>query len=903
MDKVSVIVTCYNHAPYIEQCLNSIFMQTYENIQLIVINDGSVDDSKEIITSVIPKSPYSETMFINQENQGACWSRNKGLSLVDGEFVLFVDSDNYLDPKHIEKSLNRLAEKQADIAYCSLKNALTGDIVNEVPEYSFEKLLTVNYIDTCSLIRRSVLKNHQFDVALNRQFMQDFDFFLSLVMDGAVPVKVPDLYINYRVLKDSVGNRGENHQQRQQWFEIYSYILNKYPAYTNTATMFVGSWYQELAKDYEELRKNNDKEIKKLELQVKKATEDYQVKARENEILNDKLNTTIQKYQVLDDLYLSIVHSSSWKYGRILTYPMRKLKTKFLKRKEIRNNGSVALTKSTYENWIETVESKDDIVTELSTKPLISILIPVYNVDEKWLTNAIESVQNQTYTNWEICIADDASTNKATIQCLQKLEKSSSKIKIIYRKENGHISEATNSALALASGEFIALMDNDDELAPNALYEIAKAINMNPELNLIYSDEDKIDEKGKRFDPHFKPNWSPDLLLNQNYISHLGVYRTSISKNIHGFRKGFEGAQDHDFVLRFVEKISEKTIYHIPKVLYHWRAIAGSTALQMTEKDYATDKGVEAIKEALFRRGRQATVTQGRYPGLYDISYKIIREALVSIVIPTKNGYDDVKKCIDSIIETTTYKNYEIILADNGSDDPKMFSLFDHYQEVLKSRFKYVLIDIPFNYSRINNLAVRHTSGEYVLFLNNDTSVITPTWIEEMLGFAQFPEIGCVGAKLWYFDDTIQHGGVVLGVGGVAGHSFLNARKNDPGYFSRLYTDYDYTAVTAACLMIRKEFFEAVGGFDEKFEIAFNDIDFCIRVYESGKRNVWAHKAELYHYESKSRGYEDTEEKQRRFNGEIQHMIQRHEDILFADPAYNPNFDLNASPFTTLKKV
>ncbi|MFD2729128.1 glycosyltransferase [Enterococcus camelliae] len=905
MDKVSVIVTCYNHEEYIKQCLESIYNQSYQNIQLIIINDGSTDNSAEVIESTLKKNPYKDTLFINQENFGACFSRNKGLDLATGQFILLVDSDNYLEPNHISLSLSTLGNSEADIAYCSLSSAMTGEIINEVPEFSIDRLLTVNYIDTCSLFRVSILKNHRFDMYLNRKFMQDYDFFLSLIMDGARAVKVKNLYINYRILPNSIGNRGESIKKRVSWFDTYIYVLSKYPEHKNTATLMVSQWYKDLASQFLHEKKLNVIQKQKIEFnkdELTKKTRLVDSLNNENDSLMQQLADLKEEYKNLDALYMSIVHSSSWKFGRMLTFPLRRGKDFILKHFKSSFKSNSDLKETNYKRWIAEVESKEtDSRKSFDLNPLISILIPVYNVEKKWLIKCIQSIENQSYTNWEICIGDDASTNQETIETLKILSEKSDRIKVIFREKNGHISEATNSALKLAQGEFIALIDNDDELASNALFEVVKIINDHPSATLIYSDEDKIDENGERFDPHFKPQWSPDLLLNQNYISHLGVYRTDISREIGGFRKGYEGAQDHDFVLRYVERVQRDTIYHIPKVLYHWRAIQGSTALEMSEKDYASERGLLAISDALKRRKREASVSLGKYPGLYDISYKIIDHPLVSIIIPTKNGYDDVKKCIDSIIEKSSYKNYEIILADNGSDDPKMNDLYDLYKKRLGERFSCVVIDIPFNYSKINNLAAQEASGKFLLFLNNDTSVITKTWIQEMLGFAQYPEYGCVGAKLWYFDDTIQHGGVVLGVGGVAGHAFLNATKEQPGYFSRLYTDYNYTAVTAACLMVRKNIFEQVNGFDETFEVAFNDVDLCIRIYELGKRNVWAHKAELYHFESKSRGYEDTPEKQERFKGEIERMKRRHREILENDPAYNPNFDLNSNPFSTLK--
>ncbi|HBA5602534.1 TPA: glycosyltransferase family 2 protein, partial [Enterococcus faecium] len=507
----------------------------------------------------------------------------------------------------------------------------------------------------------------------------------------------------------------------------------------------------------------------------------------------------------------------------------------------------------------------------------------------KWLEKCIDSVLDQTYDHWELCISDDASTDPAIRKCLESYQAKDDRIKVVFRKENGHISLATNSALEIAEGEFIALLDNDDELPPFALYEVAKVLNVHPELDVIYSDEDKIDADGNRFDPHFKADWSPDTLMGNNYISHLGVYRTSIVKELGGFRKGYEGSQDYDLVLRVTEQIPADHIYHIDRVLYHWRTIPGSTASNGEAKSYIYDSGVKALTDALSRRNIKGSVRPGRISGFYEIAYDVLQEDLVSVIIPTKNGYEDLKTCVDSIIEKTSYSNYEIIIADNGSTDPKMQELFAEYKHQLKDRFIVELIDIPFNYSRINNLAAEKANGKYFLFLNNDTEVIEPDWMTVMVSYAQFDRIGCVGAKLFYPDDTTQHAGVLLGIGGVAGHALNNYDRTHCGYFGRLVIDVNYLAVTAACMMVKAADFNAVNGFDETLEVAFNDVDLCLKVYELGRYNVYAHQAELYHFESKSRGYEDTPEKQRRFAGEIKKMQDKWPAYIAHDPFYNDN--------------
>lgn len=530
-------------------------------------------------------------------------------------------------------------------------------------------------------------------------------------------------------------------------------------------------------------------------------------------------------------------------------------------------------------------------IEQFGYKPLISLLVPVYNVDPQWLQRCVDSVRNQYYGNWELCLADDCSTDKRVKPLLEKLSAEDDRIKVVFREKNGHISRSTNSALAIATGEFIGLLDNDDELAPQALYEVVKLLNEQPETDLIYSDEDKINEKGVRSDPHFKPDYSPDLLLSTNYISHFGVYRKSIVDAIGGFRVGYEGSQDYDLVLRFVEQSDPSRIRHIPKVLYYWRTLATSTASSGGAKSYASDAGLRALQDAVNRRGVSAEVVDTDANGIYSVHYAIEDPALVSVIIPTKNGYDNIERCVTSIIDNTTYSNYEIIIADNGSTNPHMFDLYQRYIDQLGSRFRVEEIDIPFNFSRINNIAAQHAKGKYLLFLNDDTEVIEPDWMTRMVSFAQLDRVGVVGAKLYYPTETIQHAGIVLGLGGVAGHILVGAARTHLGYFGRLIENVNYSAVTAACCMIKADDFHAIGGFDENLAVAYNDVDMCLRVRSKlGKDNVWAHEVELYHYESVTRGYDvKSREKLARLERESQKMRKKYGQLIDNDPYYNPN--------------
>lgn len=574
--------------------------------------------------------------------------------------------------------------------------------------------------------------------------------------------------------------------------------------------------------------------------------------------------------------------------------------------------GPIELTN--YEKWAvtfdrhtpESLQNLAALEDEFQLKPLISIVMPVYNTPEKWLMKVVESVRAQAYQKWELCIADDASPAPHVRPALEKLAASDLRIKVTYREKNGHISAASNSALALATGEYVALLDHDDELTPNALHEVVALVNAHPDTDLIYSDEDKIDEEGRRHEPYFKPDWLPDLFHAQNFVSHLTVYRASLVQEVGGFRLGYEGSQDWDLALRVIERITDqRRIRHIPKVLYHWRAIEGSTALMLSEKNYPLEAARRALTDAFARRDEK--IALHHVPGdHWRVQYPLPAEPpLVSLIIPTRNGLKFLQRCVDSILEKTTYPNYEVVVVDNGSDDPATLAYLQsldagtHPLLQPRHRARVLRYDAPFNFSAINNFAVAQAKGEVVGLLNNDLEVITPGWLDEMAAQALRPGVGCVGAMLYYPNDTIQHAGVIVGLGGVAGHAFRDFPRGTEGKFNRARLVQNYSAVTAACLLIRRSTYIAVGGLDEKnLTIAFNDIDFCLRVRAAGHRNLWTPFAELYHHESVSRGAEDTPEKHERFRSEVEYMMKRWPDEIRHDPAYNPNLTLELTDFT-----
>ncbi len=556
-----------------------------------------------------------------------------------------------------------------------------------------------------------------------------------------------------------------------------------------------------------------------------------------------------------------------------------------------------------YEEWLHRYAQIDEIglrraLRELRKQPLISILVPVYNPDLDLLDAAIASVRNQIYERWELCIADDASDDPAVRPRLEQAAANEPRIKLTFREENGHISACTNSALQLASGDWCALLDQDDLLTPDALARTALEIDAHPEAGLIYSDEDKIDATGKRSSPYFKPDWNPELFLVQNFINHLGLYRTDLMREVGGFREGFEGSQDYDLALRCLERLRPAQVRHIPRVLYHWRMAAGSVAALPDAKPYARDAARQAIAESLQRQGIEVSVEAcPENPEAHRVVYSLGKTPLsVSIIIPMRDRVELLQRCLESIRARTDYPDFEFVVVDNGSKEPATLSYLQTLERKSEAR---VLHDTePFNFSRLTNLGVNAARGYILLFLNNDIEATEYGWLREMVSHASRAVNGAVGARLWYPDGTLQHGGVILGLGGVAGHAFPHLKRGRGGYFSRAQLQQNVSAVTGACLAVRKELFERFGPFDEtNLPISFNDIDFCLRLRAAGYRNVWTPYANLIHAESASRGHQPTKTEQAQFVREATFMQQEWGFVLLHDPSYNPNLSLNLPGF------
>jgi GT2 family glycosyltransferase len=617
------------------------------------------------------------------------------------------------------------------------------------------------------------------------------------------------------------------------------------------------------------------------ELRASLEEKNRQIALQEREL--QSLRTALAARDATLDL---VTNSRGWRL--LNTY--RALRNRFLSHPLVgfvTRGRRLVLSTAEYHQWInlreEPARDFDRMRADMAAftyKPLISIVMPVFNTPLEFLEKAIRSVQGQLYDKWELCVCDDGSTAPHVRSCLEAWMQQDQRIKVTFASKNGGISAASNAALTLATGEYVGLLDHDDELTPDALYEVVRLLQEHPQADVVYSDEDKLELDGARSDPFFKPDWSPEYLLACMYTCHFGVYRKALVDVIGGFRLGFEGSQDYDLMLRMTERTQK--IFHIPRILYHWRKVSGSTAAFALAKSSSSDAGRRALEEHMQRRGIEAVVVNDA-PNRYRVRPRLLGNPKVSIIIPTKDKVPLLRRCLESIERKTDYGNYEVIVVDNGSVESATKAFLATVQH------RVIQAPGPFNFSRINNAAVQQASGEYLLFLNNDTEVISPEWLVAMLEFCQLPEIGIVGAKLLFPNDTVQHAGVVLGLGGVAGHCFLGAKSRDRGYFDLLFRTRNVSAVTAACMMIRRTVFDEVGRFDEELPVAFGDVDLCLQVRNAGYRIVYTPYAMLYHYESASRGYGVA-------SRDIAAMKQRWGDMQ-NDPFYNPNLSLKRSGY------
>lgn len=948
---VSVLVTLYNYAAYIEQCLDSVCASQAEALpggfEIVVINDGSTDHSAQLVQAYLDRHPEIPICLVNKHlNTGLADTRNLGLKLARAPYVFILDADNLIRSNCLSVLYQAIQGSDYAAVYSTIRRFLEtsgkDDGLTSCQPWDVRELVQYPYIDAMAMLDRQILLSvggYSTELIQYGWFgWEDYDLWLKLAQAGYTCHFISEVLSDYRVHSASMigATNLYTHIFAEYFKKKFKPLVEQYDppnllfGYPRQSHLSIEEQQarqierlkkqisqlhhqleqarrsdQEQSKQKQRLQSQRDRlqrdllhieaelRFRDLELQFA-TTERDQYKGRLQAIESSKFWQLRSQWILLKNQLMGSQESPFWIPDAPFPKPLRPEPPELTPEQIVKQPRPIP-TDHPYERWQQQHEPRPsdyrrmkELVEILPYKPLISILVPTYNTPEEFLRAAIDSVLEQIYPDWELCIADDASTQPHVRAVLEEYAAQDQRIKVLFRDANGHISRSSNSALELATGEFVALLDHDDMLRPEALYEVAWLLNRHPEADMIYSDEDKIDEFGHRQDPFFKPDWCPDSFLTCMYTCHLGVYRRSILTKIGGFRVGYEGSQDYDLVLRFTEATDR--IFHIPKVLYHWRLHQQSTASTSEAKPYAYIAAKRALTEALQRRGELATVEDvPDYLGFYHIRYQITKPSKVSIIIPTRDLGRILNQCLTSIFTKTTYPDYEVVLIDNGSVKKYTQEVIEQWRTKEPERFRCYPLDIPFNYSQINNYAASKATGEYLLFLNNDTEVITPEWLEAMVEQAQRPSIGAVGALLFYPDDVVQHAGVVIGIGPFAGHAFSHFAADSPGYFGQLLRSANYSAVTGACLMCRREVFEAVGGFDEALAVSLNDIDLCLKIRERGYYNLFTPHAKLYHHESKSRGYENSPEKQARYDRECELMRQRWKHLFEHDPCYSPH--------------
>lgn len=961
---VSIIIRSMDRGT-LSDALDSIALQTYPHIEAVVVN--AKGDTHRDLGAWCGRFPLR--MVGNQEHLGRSRAANIGLQEAQGDYLIFLDDDDWIEADHIDTLIQAIKKHpEVKVVYSGAK--CVDENKNPLPtkfSSSFDRiqLIAGNYIVIHAALFARELLNLGCRVDETLDLYEDWDFWIQLSMHTDF-LFVEKLSAVYRITQRSGfgvnADRRIVEQASLVLFKKWLPSLKEDELIKLMARIHLNLFKDEQIKEQRLRLNDQDQRLNTQEQQLKtfeqhihdqeqhiKNQEHHiqhqqqHIKNQEQRIENQQQQITEQNNRIAGQLNAieEIYSSNSWKITRPIRWLTVKIRSLLALKRRItgtlkyhgsfkglayrilqiakqegvdallkklwrysKNNANTYSHHDSYQEWIRLYDTLTETsrinmrsrIAEFDHKPLISIIVTTYNSKTEWLTECIESVRKQIYPHWELCIADDASTDPTIPSLLKRYEHEDQRIRVIYRSENGHISAASNSALDIARGSWIALLDHDDLLSEHALFWVVDALQDKPDAALIYSDEDKIDSRGNRLIPYFKCDWNKELFYSQNLISHLGVYRTDVVKKIGGFRAGFEGSQDYDLALRCTEHISATQILHIPRILYHWRMHDASTALTSQNKPYAMQAGEKALNDHFKRQHINARAELINFG--YRIHYAVPEpQPLVSLIIPTKNGLRLLRQCIDSILKKTTYHHYEILIIDNGSDDPATLE----YLHALSSESKIRVItdNRPFNFSALNNNAVKSAHGEFIGLLNNDVEVISPDWLAEMISIASQPQVGAVGARLWYPNDTLQHGGVILGIGGVASHLHKDMPRGEYGYFSRANLAQALSAVTAACLIVRKSIYEEVNGMNESdLQVAFNDVDFCLRIRETGYHNVWTPYAELYHHESATRGYENTPEKQSRLAKEAHYMKQRWGDQLSTDPAYNPNLTLEREDFS-----
>lgn len=839
--------------------------------------------------SVIISAPYNSLEVINAEIRA-----NEYYKQLYGNGFRWLEEHRENDLPDIDKTISFY--KNHNINYLQFAHGSLS---------TWEKLITLHFLfaDKKEYHQQRFFIDQYYNEHLYQYDFGKYNYRVFFVSAKGNEIDVIEHWINKRIKnsesKDSLENLKHLDWLEQQMKNTYitkriSEITTQNKQVISLENKITQDQQDKIQNDLNQINVNLLSEIKILNNSNNRLVEENIELKKQNDLKEDHIRN-------IEALSKAMASTKGWK----TLEKFRKMKLFFSRNKtsaipkvinKIKNEGIKStiqtieqkinneLQEETYNEWFlkrqpteSQIQDMKSQIEKLDKKPLISVVMPTYNTPSDLLYEAIESLKNQVYTNWELCICDDLSPNEKVWEELQRYSSEDKRIKLIRSSENLHIAGATNLALSLATGQYVGFLDHDDVLTVDALFEVVKVIN-DSEPDLIYSDEDKLEMDGTYSDPFFKPDWSPDYVLSTNYICHFAVYRKEIGDEIGWINQGYDGAQDYDFVLRFTEKTNR--IEHISKILYHWRKIPGSTAESFRSKSYAQIAGENAVRTALKRRKINGEVLSNIIPGHYIVKRHLKYEPKVSIIIPTKDRIDLLGKCIDSIINKTNYNNFEIVVVNNQSQNEETYKYFDK----MNDKFKVIEFNEAFNYSKMNNVAAKQTESDFILFLNNDTEVIESDWLTSMVEHSLRDEVGVVGAKLLYTNDDIQHAGVILGVGGVANHAFLNHHKESHGYFGMLRDIRNCSAVTAACMLVRREVFEEVDGFNEtNLKVAFNDVDLCLKIRKKGFLCVWTPHATLYHHESATRTREVDPT-------EVEYMLEKWEYELKNDPYYNINF-------------
>jgi glycosyltransferase involved in cell wall biosynthesis len=917
---VSVLVRSIDRNT-LKKTLLSVTEQDYPHIEVSVVaavtNHSPLD---------VPESHVQFRLVNTEIPLQRSAAANKALDLAQGVYALFLDDDDWIAPEHISTLVKALQQSSGfEVAYSRTKMVKTPQALEDaaVMGLPFDglRLLAGNWMPLHSVLFSMRLRDLgcRFDEGLS--LYEDWDFWLQAAQHSDF-LFVPVVSAFYRI-HDSSGVHG----QAQFHGDASRLIYRKWRGLWSDAqlsALMSRVWQHE---DLQQTLQSSRDESLQLSKELQAVRASVQALLGQQRALKkshaDELDAIFnsRSWRLTAPLRQALHQLQQWKKSakstvRVLVSGLLSLhKVPALLRKQglrglLRRLETELDQGASYLQWIahnepsaQTYAQLSEQVQRWSLRPLVSVLMPTYNSPLIYLKEAVESVQAQIYPHWELCIADDASTDPEVRAYLQALTQEDPRVVLTLREKNGHISASSNCALASSKGEWVALLDHDDRLHPLALFHVVNALQARPDAQIVYSDEDKIDAQGLRFGPYFKGEYNRELMWAQNMISHLGCYRRDTLTEIGGFRLGFEGSQDYDLALRVLERCRPDQVIHVPHVLYHWRAIVGSTALAPDQKPYADSASRRALREHLVRIGISAEVDPApEIPNMNRVRPQLPETLpLVSILIPTRDRVELLRKCVISIELQSSYPHLEIVIVDNGSTDPECLIYLD---SLVQKGIQVIRDARPFNYSALNNLAAQHAKGEFLCLMNNDIEILTPNWLEEMLSFAALPGIGAVGAKLWYpnAQDGLQHCGVVIGLGGVAGHAHVGLLKGQVGYFGRMALHHRLVAVTAACLLIRKSSYLQVGGLDESIAVAFNDVDFCLRLHQAGFACVMTPYAEMVHHESASRGDDLSDAQRERFMAEEKFMHQRWGDLLQNDPFFSPNLSLQHSDFRPADK-